>query len=122
MDGASKQDSGCHFRLLRARGVTQQEIAQAWESTQSNVSRFEHAQDTSLSTLIRYAAALGGRLELRVVFSDQVVDLSQTTRRLPWSREAGHSRRRSKGHARETSLWRRFGSACRNHPAPSSAG
>jgi predicted transcriptional regulator len=62
--------------LREARGVTQGEIAQAWESTQSNVSRFEHAQDTSLSTLMRYAAALGGRLELRVVFPDQVVDLT----------------------------------------------
>jgi phytoene/squalene synthetase len=62
--------------IREARGVTQQEIAQTWASTQSNVSRFEHAQDTSLSTLMRYAAALGGRLELRVVFPDQVVDLT----------------------------------------------
>ncbi len=29
-----------------------------------------------MSTLKRYAAALGGRLELRVVFPDQVVDLT----------------------------------------------
>jgi predicted XRE-type DNA-binding protein len=62
--------------LREARGVTQAEIAEAWETTQSNVSRFEHAQETYLSTLIRYAAALGGRLELRVVFPDQVVDLT----------------------------------------------
>lgn len=64
--------------LREARGVTQAEIAEAWETTQSNVSRFEHAQDTYLSTLMRYAAALGGRLELRVVFPDQVVDLTPT--------------------------------------------
>lgn len=62
--------------LREARGVTQMEIAQAWDSTQSNVSRFEHAQDTYLSTLMRYVAALGGRLEMRAVFPDQVVDLT----------------------------------------------
>ncbi len=62
--------------VREARGVTQVEVAHAWGTTQSNVSRFEHAQDTYVSTLMRYAAALGGRLELRVVFPDQVVDLT----------------------------------------------
>lgn len=62
--------------VREARGVTQVEVAHAWSTTQSNVSRFEHAQDTYVSTLMRYAAALGGRLELRVVFPDQVVDLT----------------------------------------------
>jgi hypothetical protein len=52
------------------------EVAHAWGTTQSNVLRFEHAQDTYVSTLMQYAAALGGRLELRVVFPDQVVDLT----------------------------------------------
>src|ERR1051326_6593779 len=58
--------------LREARGVTQVEIAQAWETTQSNVSRFEHSQDTYLSTLMRYVAALGGGLELRAVFPDPI--------------------------------------------------
>ncbi|MGI8847039.1 MAG: XRE family transcriptional regulator [Candidatus Dormibacteria bacterium] len=62
--------------VREARGVTQNEVAEAWETTQSNVSRFEHERDTYLSSLMRYAAALGGRLELRVVFPDQVVDLT----------------------------------------------
>src|SRR5437016_14197617 len=62
--------------VRETRGVTQMEVAHAWSTTQSNVSRFEHAQDTYVSTLMRYAAALGGRLELRVVFPDQVVDLT----------------------------------------------
>lgn len=62
--------------VREAQGVTQTEIAEAWDTSQSNVSRFEHAQDTYLSSLARYAAALGGRLELRVVFPDQVVDLT----------------------------------------------
>ena len=62
--------------VREARGVTQVEVARTWGTTQSNVSRFEHAQDTYVSTLMRYAAALGGRLELRVVFPDQAVDLT----------------------------------------------
>jgi predicted XRE-type DNA-binding protein len=62
--------------LREARGVKQTDIAEAWETTQSNVSRFEHSQDTYLSTLMRYIAALGGRLELRAVFPDQTVDLT----------------------------------------------
>ncbi len=73
--------------LREARGVTQMEIAEAWETTQSNVSRFEHAQDTYLSTLMRCAAALGGRLELRVVFPDQVVDLTPGEAKLVVARE-----------------------------------
>jgi predicted XRE-type DNA-binding protein len=75
--------------VREARGVTQAEIAEAWDTTQSNVSRFEHTQDTYLSTLMRYAAALGGRLELRVVFPDQVVDLTPNTETPP-AAAAGH--------------------------------
>ncbi len=73
--------------LREARGVTQMEIAEAWETTQSNVSRFEHAQDTYLSTLMRCAAALGGRLELKVVLPDQVVDLTPGEAKLVVARE-----------------------------------
>jgi transcriptional regulator with XRE-family HTH domain len=69
--------------VRETRGVTQAEVAEAWETTQSNVSRFEHSQDTYLSSLMRYAAALGGHLELRVVFPDQVVDLTPRTETPP---------------------------------------
>jgi hypothetical protein len=74
--------------VREARGVTQVEVAEAWETTQSNVSRFEHANDTYLSTLMRYAAALGGRLELRVVFPDEVVDLTPEKETPPRRRAA----------------------------------
>ena len=74
--------------VREARGVTQVEVAEAWETTQSNVSRFEQANDTYLSTLMRYAAALGGRLELRVVFPDEVVDLTPEKETPPRRRAA----------------------------------
>ncbi|HEY7414100.1 MAG TPA: XRE family transcriptional regulator [Ktedonobacteraceae bacterium] len=60
--------------LRKARGVTQEDMAEAWDTTQSNVSRFEHAQDTYLSTLMRYIAALGGQLKLYALFPDEGVD------------------------------------------------
>jgi DNA-binding XRE family transcriptional regulator len=61
--------------LREERGVKQAEIAQAWDSTQGNVSRFEHTQDPYLLTVSRYVAALGGHLEVRAIFPDQAVDL-----------------------------------------------
>jgi|SRR5262245_32067677 hypothetical protein len=61
--------------LREARGVTQQQLAQAWKVSQANVSRVEHEQDLYLSTLSAYVNALGGRLELTAVFPDQSVQL-----------------------------------------------
>jgi transcriptional regulator with XRE-family HTH domain len=61
--------------LREARGVTQQQLAEAWEVSQANVSRVEHEQDVYLSTLSAYVSALGGRLELKAIFPDQSVQL-----------------------------------------------
>lgn len=61
--------------LRRARGVTQEELARAWEVSQENVSRVEREKDVYLSTLRSYIEALGGRLELTAVFHDQVIRL-----------------------------------------------
>lgn len=61
--------------LRESRGVTQVELANAWEVSQANVSRVEHEQDIYLSTLRSYVAALGGRLEITVVFPDQTITL-----------------------------------------------
>jgi DNA-binding XRE family transcriptional regulator len=61
---------------LRAkRQVTQRELADALDVTQSNVSRVEHEDDLYLSTLRSYVEALGGELQLRAVFEDGTVDL-----------------------------------------------
>jgi predicted XRE-type DNA-binding protein len=62
-------------RLREERGLTQVEVAAALEVTQGNVSRVERSEDLYLSTLSRYVAALGGRLELTAVFPDQVVPI-----------------------------------------------
>jgi predicted transcriptional regulator len=61
--------------LREGRQVTQQELAEALDVTQSNISRVEHQDDLYLSTLRGYVEALGGELQLRAVFEDQIVDL-----------------------------------------------
>jgi len=43
--------------------------------SQSAIAKLEAQEDLYLSTLARYAAGLGGRLELRVVFDDETVGL-----------------------------------------------
>src|SRR5258708_24766078 len=56
------------LRTLRAAlGKTQAEIARAAEMDQVDVSRLERREDAKLSTLGRYARALGGRLQVAVV-------------------------------------------------------
>ena len=70
-------------RLREARGVTQEELAHAWDVSQSNVSRVERGQDVYLSTLRNYVEALGGRLELTAVFPDQAIALGPTTPEQP---------------------------------------
>lgn len=62
-------------KLREARGVTQEQIAHAWERSQSNVSQVEHRDDIYLSTLRSYVEALGGRLEINAVFPDQTITL-----------------------------------------------
>src|SRR5438128_11623024 len=55
------------------RGMTQEALAAAWDTSQANVSRVEHERDVYLSTLHTYIEALGGRLELTAVFPDQTI-------------------------------------------------
>jgi hypothetical protein len=56
------------LRTLRmALGKTQAEVSHAAEMDQGDVSRLEHRDDTRLSTLKRYARALGGQIEVAVV-------------------------------------------------------
>jgi hypothetical protein len=46
------------------------------EVSQPNISKLEHKDDVYLSTLENYIEALGGHLELRVVFKDRSIDLA----------------------------------------------
>ena len=61
--------------MREARGATQQQIANAWEVSQANVSQIERTPDIYLSTLSKYVAALGGKIEIRAVFPDEVITL-----------------------------------------------
>lgn len=60
----------------RQCGLRQEDVAERLGVHQSNVSRVEQAEDSLLSTLERYVNALGGHLEVRAVFDDQVVVLN----------------------------------------------
>lgn len=56
-------------------GISQEELARAWDTSQPNVSRIEHKDDLLVSTVRRYVEALGGKLEMQAVFTNQTVQL-----------------------------------------------
>lgn len=59
-------------------GLTQREMAEVLNVSQSRVSKIEHAEDLYISTLRSYVAALGGHLEINAVFADHTVELVPT--------------------------------------------
>ena len=63
--------------LRRARQMTQAKLAQSLGVNQGEVSKIEHRTDLYLSTLSEYVEALGGRLEIRAVFTDREVRITQ---------------------------------------------
>jgi DNA-binding Xre family transcriptional regulator len=63
--------------LRRARQMTQTKLAESWGVTQSEVSKIEHRTDAYISTLAEYIEALGGRLEIRAIFPDREMRISQ---------------------------------------------
>ena len=69
-----RQDSKpCKLALLREqRGLTQEKLAKRAKITQSEVSRTELRDDCLVSTLERYATALGGKLLLHVEIDGQL--------------------------------------------------
>jgi len=64
--------------LRRARQMTQAKLAEALGVNQGEVSKIEHRTDLYLSTLAEYVKALGGRLEIRAVFTDREVRITQS--------------------------------------------
>ena len=71
-------------QLREALGATQESVAEKMNVTQSNVSHFERNPNIFLRSLASYVEALGGRLEVRAVFPDQVVTLTVSgTQRQP---------------------------------------
>jgi DNA-binding XRE family transcriptional regulator len=61
--------------LRKDRELTQSDVAAVLGVTQVNISRIEHADDIYVSTLKGYVEALGGELELRAVFPENVVEV-----------------------------------------------
>ena len=57
-------------KLRQARKQTQVALAERLDIPQNAVSRMERRTDLLLSTMRGYVEALGGKLELRVVFPD----------------------------------------------------
>jgi DNA-binding XRE family transcriptional regulator len=62
--------------LRESCGVTQARLAESLDVSRPNVSKIEGKEDLRLSTLCGYVKALGGRLEVKAVFPDHVVDLA----------------------------------------------
>jgi transcriptional regulator with XRE-family HTH domain len=66
------------LRALReAAGLTQGELAQRVEITQSQLSKMEHREDHRISTLRRYVQALGGSLEICAVINGRRIKLAE---------------------------------------------
>jgi ribosome-binding protein aMBF1 (putative translation factor) len=63
-------------QLREARGASQMSVAEKMNVTQSNVSHFERNPNIFLRSLADYVEALGGQLEIRAVFPDQIVTLT----------------------------------------------
>ena len=60
-----------------AQQMTQLQLAGILEVNQGEVSKIEHRSDVCVSTLAEYIEALGGRLEIRAVFQDREVRITQ---------------------------------------------
>jgi DNA-binding XRE family transcriptional regulator len=63
--------------LRKARQMTQTKLAETLGVNQGEVSKIEHRADLYLSTLSEYVEALGGTLEIRAVFPDSEVRITQ---------------------------------------------
>ena len=63
--------------LRRARQFTQDMLADAMQTSQSEVSKLEQRTDTYVSTLRNYVRALGGELDIVARFPDGEVRISQ---------------------------------------------
>jgi transcriptional regulator with XRE-family HTH domain len=63
--------------LRKAREMTQTKLAETLGVNQGEVSKIEHRTDLYISTLTQYVEALGGSLEIRAVFPDGDVRITQ---------------------------------------------
>ena len=57
--------------------MTQVKVAEVLGVNQGEISKIEHRTDIYISTLADYVEALGGKLEIRAVFPDREMRISQ---------------------------------------------
>ena len=63
--------------LRAARNLTQEHLAEVLHVGQAAISKMERRSDMYISTLSHFVRAMGGRLEIRAVFPDGEVRISQ---------------------------------------------
>jgi DNA-binding XRE family transcriptional regulator len=63
--------------LRKAHEMTQTKMAELLGVAQSEISKIEHRTDLYISTLAEYVEALGGELEIRAVFPEGDVKITQ---------------------------------------------
>jgi transcriptional regulator with XRE-family HTH domain len=64
-------------QLRKAQEMTQLQLAEILGVNQGEVSKIEHRSDIRIGTLFGYIEAMGGRLEIRAVFEDREVRITQ---------------------------------------------
>ena len=64
-------------QLRKSQQMTQLRVAGVLGVNQGEVSKIEHRSDICISTLTDYIEAIGGRLEIRAVFKDREVRITQ---------------------------------------------
>lgn len=57
------------YNLRQAAGITQTELAESLNISQSAISQLEQGRDVKISTLAAYINALGAELEITAVFN-----------------------------------------------------
>ena len=63
--------------LRKAHEMTQARMAEILGVAQSEISKIEHRTDLYISTLAEYVQALGGELEVRAIFPEGEVRITQ---------------------------------------------
>lgn len=63
--------------LRRARALSQQTLATAMDTTQSEISKLEHRTDAYISTLRSYVEAMHGRLRIIAEFPEGSYEITQ---------------------------------------------
>src|SRR5882672_68541 len=64
-------------QLRKSQEMSQLQLAEILGVSQGEVSKIEHRSDICVSTLAEYVEAMGGRLEIRAVFKDREVRITQ---------------------------------------------